>query len=157
MLMYASVGISELEMPTKKSLVIYISNCQHRCRNCHTPYLQNCYGDLLKENFETIFNVYYEYFDIVCFMGEGKETEEDKKEMLDYCTFIHSRKKMTALYCGRNCQVENWMDKFDYIKIGSYQEEKGPITESTTNQKLLKKENNKYVDITYIFWKLNNH
>ena len=153
MLMYASVGISELEIPTKKSLVIYISNCQHRCRNCHTPYLHECYGDLLRENFETIFNVYYEYFDVVCFMGEGKETEEDKKEMLDYCTFIHSREKKTALYCGRDCQIENWMEKFNYIKIGSYQEEKGSITKQTTNQKLFKKENNKYVDITYMFWK----
>ena len=41
MLMYASVGISELEIPTKKSLVIYISNCQHRCRNCHTHICMN--------------------------------------------------------------------------------------------------------------------
>ena len=60
---------------------------------------------------------------------------------------------MTALYCGRDSQIENWMEKFNYIKIGSYQEEKGPITKQTTNQKLFKKENNKYVDITYMFWK----
>ena len=153
MLLYVSVGISELEIPTKKSLVIYISDCQHRCKNCHTPYLHDSYGDLLKENFEIIFNVYYDYFDIVCFMGEGKESIEEKNEMINYCKFIHNKNKKTALYCGRDCDIEKWMNNFDYIKIGSYQENKGPLTKKNTNQKLFKKENNIYKDITYMFWK----
>lgn len=153
MLLYASVGISELEIPTKKSLVIYISNCQHRCKNCHTPYLHDSYGDLLKDNFETIFNIYYDYFDVVCFLGEGKETIEEKSEMINYCKYIHNRNRKVALYSGRNCSIEDWMKEFDYIKIGPYQQDKGPITKNTTNQKLYKKENEKYIDITYKFWK----
>ena len=128
MLLYASVGISELEIPTKKSLVIYISNCQQRCKNCHTPYLHGPYGDLLKDNFEIILSTYYDYFDVVCFMGEGKETNEERSEMINYCNIIHNVNKKTALYCGRDCGVEDWMKEFDYIKIGSYQQKKGPIT-----------------------------
>ena len=68
---YAGVGISELEIPNQKSLVIYISECQNKCTGCHTPYLHQRYGDLLKENFEDIFNLYYNYFDVLCIMGEG--------------------------------------------------------------------------------------
>ncbi len=153
MLLYASVGISELEIPTKQSLVIYISNCQHKCKNCHTPYLHDSFGDSLKDNFQTIFNIYYNYFDVVCFMGEGKESIKEKDEMIKYCKFIHDNKKQVALYCGRDCYIESWMKCFDYVKIGSYQEEKGPIVKKTSNQKLFKKENNKYKDITYMFWK----
>lgn len=151
MLHYASVGISELEIPMKKSLTIYISNCQHRCKNCHTPFLHDLYGDKLKDNFDMIFNVYFNYFDVVCFMGEGGETIEDKDELIKYCEYIHSKNKLTALYSGRDCDIEDWMKSFDYIKIGSYQEDKVPITKCTTNQKLFQKEGKKYKDITYIF------
>ena len=140
MLLYANVGISELEIPMKKSLVIYISNCQYNCKNCHASYLHNSYGDSLKNNFDTIFNVYYNYFDVVCFMGEGKESIEDKNEMIRYCEYIHSENKLTALYSGRDCNIENWMRYFDYVKTGSYKEDKGPITKCTTNQKLFQKE-----------------
>ena len=155
MLLYASVGISELEIPSKRSLAIYISNCQHKCKNCHTPYLHNSYGDILKNNFETIFIIYYQYFDIVCFMGEGKETQQDRNEMIQYCKYIHENNKLVALYSGRDCDIESWMYCFDYVKIGSYQESNGPIIKSTTNQKLFKKDLDKYKEITYMFWQNN--
>lgn len=51
MLKYVSVGISELEIPNSKSLVVYISNCQNKCYHCHTPFLNENYGDLLKDYF----------------------------------------------------------------------------------------------------------
>ena len=118
MLLYASASISELEIPGKKSLVIYISNCQHRCKNCRTSYLHLAYGDPLKYNFSNIFNLYYNYFDIVCFMGEGKETLEDKIEMINYCKYIHSRDKRVALYSGRDTYIEDWMnDALKKVKV----------------------------------------
>ena len=153
MLFYANVGISELEIPTKKSLVIYLSDCKNHCTFCHTPYLQKSYGDTLKNHFETLFQLYYDYFDVVCFMGEGKNTEKERKEMIHYCKYIHKNRKQVALYCGRDCDIEKWMTFFDYIKIGSYQKEKGPLTKITTNQRLWKKNVNGYCDITDIFWK----
>lgn len=153
MLLYVNVGISELEIPSKRSLVIYISNCLHNCKNCHTPYLKSNYGDSLKKNFKDIFDLYYNYFDVVCFMGEGKETLEEKNEMINLSQYIHKNNKQVALYSGRNCRIEKWMNNFDYIKIGSYQQDKGPLTEKTTNQRLYKKESAEYKDITYKFWK----
>ena len=64
MLLYASAGISELEIPGKRSLVIYISNCQNSCKNCHTSFLQKSYGDLLND----FFHFYLNYIIIIISM-----------------------------------------------------------------------------------------
>ena len=151
-LLYAMAGISEFEIPGQKSLVIYISDCQNNCHNCHTSYLKRPFGTLLVDNFMDLFNLYYNYFDVVCFMGEGKNTKKEHQEFNYYCKIIKSRKKKVALYCGRNCTLEKWMYSFDYIKIGSYEEDKGPLTSINTNQKLYKKDAGKFLDITKAFW-----
>lgn len=49
--------------------------------------------------------------------------------------------------------IQEWMNIFDFVKLGSYQENCGGLNEKTTNQKLLQKNKNKYIDITYKFWK----
>ena len=54
------------------------------------------------------------------------------------------------------------MENFDYIKIGSYREELGPLTSKTTNQRMYKIEyvhnedgsfSYEFKDITKKFWK----
>lgn len=150
---YANVGLSELEIPNEKNLVIYISECQNHCQNCHTPYLHEKYGDRLKENFNQIYSLYKNYITCVCFMGEGRLTQKIKNEFKYYCDLLHNENIKTALYCGRDCNIEGWMKIFDYIKLGSYQEKKGPLTNSKTNQLLYKKSGDKYENITYLFWK----
>ena len=45
------------------------------------------------------------------------------------------------------------MKDFDFIKVGAYKEEYGPLTIATTNQILYKKENNSFINITSKFWK----
>ena len=151
---YALVGVSELEISNEKSLVIYISECQHRCNGCHTPYMHERYGDLLKGNFNNIYELYKNYITCVCFLGEGREDENSRKEFREYCNIIHKDNIKTALYSGRNCKIEKWMTIFDYIKIGSYNKELGTLYSKNTNQRLYKKVNkNKYENITYFFWK----
>ena len=52
------------------------------------------------------------------FYGEGKETLEDKIEMINYCKYIHSRDKMVALYSGRDTYIEDWMnDALKKVKV----------------------------------------
>jgi len=48
--------------------------------------------------------------------------------------------------------ITTW-DDFDYIKIGPYIEEKGPLNNPNTNQRLYEKVGNNHKDITYKFWK----
>lgn len=97
MLLYASAGISHLEIPNTRSLVIYVSECSNKCKNCHTPYLHEKYGEKLKENFEKIFDVYQSYFEVLCIMGEGKCTLEDKEE-LNYIVIMHIVKIKNLLF-----------------------------------------------------------
>lgn len=58
----------------------------------------------------------------------------------------------TCLYCGRDTAIENWMNVFDYIKLGSYKEEFGGLDSKKTNQRMYKKESRKYRDITDAFF-----
>lgn len=152
MLLYANTGISELEIPNKRSLVIYISECINNCKGCHTPYLHTKYGDKLKDNFESIFRVYQNYFDVLCILGEGKGTKEEQEEIKYYCEYAHLNDKEFCLYSGRDCNIEEWMLNFDYVKLGSYKEEYGPLTSKTTNQRLFKRKIDLFEDITYLFW-----
>ena len=149
---YATAGISELEIPNNKSLVIYISECQNKCVDCHTPFLHNKYGEILKDNFSDIFKLFYNYFDVLCIMGEGKGRYKEKQEIQYYCEYAHKHNKKFALYSGRDCNIEDWMKDFDYIKIGSYKKEYGPLSSNTTNQILYKKEKDEFVNITRLFW-----
>ncbi len=45
---------------------------------------------------------------------------------------------------------------FDYVKVGPYDEKKGPINKPTTNQRMYEVNHNRQdslEDITYKFWK----
>ena len=150
---YALCGFSELEIPDERNLVIYISNCQNHCPGCHTPYLNDDYGDELSKFFDEIYEAYKDQITCVCFMGEGKNTSQEHNEFNYYCNIIHKDKKLAALYSGRDCEIEEWMKCFDYVKIGPYIQKYGPLKKKTTNQRLYKKDNDKYIDITYKFWK----
>lgn len=64
-----------------------------------------------------------------------------------------------AWYSGRDeisKDIDPWW--FDYIKVGSYQEDKGPLNKRGTNQRMYKVAHltsgkSKLMDITYKFWK----
>ena len=59
-----------------------------------------------------------------------------------------------AMYSGDDELDEDLVGVLDYYKIGSWQEEKGPLNNPSTNQILYKKnENNELENITYKFWR----
>ena len=61
--------------------------------------------------------------------------------------------KKVCLYSGRDVEPENWMNVFDYIKVGSYQQFLGSLDSSSTNQAFYrKKADGIYENITYTFW-----
>ena len=151
---YTEFGISHTEVPGEVALCIYISGCQNRCMECHYPELQRTdYGELVSEYFEQILDLYHEYTTCVCFMGEGEESEIVRRELLACVQESHNRGYTCCLYSGRDVEIEEWMKVFDYVKIGSYQKDRGALCERTTNQQMWKRMNNgSYEDITYQFW-----
>ena len=153
MLYYTEADLSPLEVPEEQALCIYISGCKNHCADCHYPELQRTdYGDPLKENMEKLLRLYLNYCTCICFMGEGENSTESRKEMRQYAMMAHACGRSTCLYSGRDTQIEDWMDCFDYIKLGSYQSKYGPLSQRGTNQKMYKRIGDRYQDVTVWFW-----
>ena len=152
MLYYTEVCFSPYEVPEHKSICIYISGCVNRCVECHYPLLQHIdYGDVLSENYANIVALYRSHATCVCFLGEGKNTEDEHKEFDNMVAYDQGQGLKTCLYCGRDTIIESWMEIFAYVKIGSFQKSRGALNSPTTNQRMLEKTDYGYSDITYKF------
>ena len=58
-----------------------------------------------------------------------------------------------AWYSGRQeLSKEINLNNFNFIKLGPYIEDLGPLNSKTTNQRFYKIEEGKLVDITNLFW-----
>lgn len=141
------------EIPDEISLTINLTNCPHKCPGCHSPYLRdnigeelslNKLGELIKKN---------EGVSCVCFFGG----DGNKEELGFYFDFIRSLGLKVAWYSGDTDMCLKLSEKCDYVKVGPYVKELGPLDKETTNQRLYKVERNddcvRYTDITYKFWK----
>ena len=134
------------EIPDRVSLAVEISNCRGNCVGCHSPFLKKDIGDeltpvivdaLIADNFGV---------DCFLFLGEGK----DPAALLALAAHIRAAHPALALalYSGREeVEAEIW-DAFDYVKVGPYLPECGPLNERSTNQRLYHHRE----DITHRFW-----
>lgn len=138
------------EIPDRVSLAVNITNCQNNCIGCHSPELRLNNGEELTE--AIIDKLIKENYGIDCFifMGEGK----DIGRLLELAKYIkHNYNLKVAIYSGRNNVEFDFYEVFDYIKVGEYKEEFGPLNKETTNQRLYEITSNNVIDITYKFWK----
>ena len=129
------------EIPDEISLALNISNCPHRCKGCHSPYLREDVGTELTE--EELERVIRENDGVSCvvFMGEGNDL--DGIYRLGLAVKFEFDLKI-AIYSGSDDLPEQFWWEFDYIKLGPYDEERGPIDKPTTNQRMYR--HLKYVD-----------
>lgn len=137
------------EIPDRVSLAVNITNCQNNCIGCHSPELRLNNGEELTE--EIIDKLIKENYGIDCFlfMGEGK----DRGRLLELAKYIkHNCNLKVAIYSGRNNVEFDFYEVFDYIKVGEYKEEYGPLNKETTNQRLYEITSNNVIDITSKFW-----
>ena len=135
------------EIPHRVSLAVEISNCRGNCIGCHSPFLKKDLGDeltaeavekLLKTNFgENCF----------LFLGEGNDSEA-LKAIAYYLRSSHPELEL-ALYSGRESVEDELFEIFDFVKVGPYIKEFGPLNEKTTNQRLYYHR----ADITSAFWR----
>lgn len=152
MIKYKNFMVVFEEIPDKVTLAVNITNCQNRCVGCHSPELREDIGnELTKEEVDKMIEGNYGV-NCFLFMGEGN----DIGALTELSRHVREKHKIdTALYSGKQ-KIEQYMvDNFDYIKIGPYMEEFGPLNKKSTNQRLYKiiKPDNKIDDITYMFWK----
>ena len=150
-LLYREWNITFAEIPDETTLCVTIPNCPHRCKGCHSPYLQTNSGNPFKEIIDVIKD-YKDTITCVCFMG-GDANHADIAFWALYINGLFPNLKI-AMYSGDDELDEELVGVLDYYKIGSWQEEKGPLNNPSTNQILYKKnENNELENITYKFWR----
>ena len=138
MLKYANFDIVFQEVPEEVTLAINISNCPNHCPGCHSKYLWEDIGKAL--NTQELFRLVEQYktgITCVCFMGGDNEPES----VAQLARQIKDNYNMkVAWYSGKNDLPENVpTNHFDYIKIGRYVAELGPLDSATTNQRMMKR------------------
>ena len=162
MLKYVDTKVTFSEVPDEISLCINISNCPCHCKNCHSPYLAEDIGEPLiykdTHNNRTVINCnpLSELIEankgITCVCLMGGDSNPEYINILGKTIKCHKLK--SAWYSGRQ-ELSNSIDlsNFDYIKLGPYKEEFGPLNSKTTNQRFYKVNEKELIDITNLFWK----
>ena len=154
MLKYVDTLVSFQEIPDEISLCINISNCPNNCPGCHSAYLKDDIGTPL--TYTELMRILKDIRGItcVCFMGGDKEPWEIQR----LAKFVKEKGLKVAWYSGKQELHEDIrLANFDYVKLGPYVEELGPLTSPTTNQVMYKIDHLAdkpfVVDITSRFWK----
>lgn len=156
MLKYTDTQVTFAEVPDEITLCINISNCPCHCNGCHSAYLAEDIGHWLtitQIDSEIIAN---RGISCVCIMGG--DSEPDQVNFL--AEYIKEKYRLkVAWYSGRQ-ELSKDIDliNFDFIKLGPYDKDKGPLNKRTTNQRFYKvfhfsTGRCELIDITYKFWR----
>ena len=152
MLKYIDTLVGFAEIPDEITLCINISNCPCHCKNCHSSYLAEDIGESLDLQHLTNLIDSNKGITCVCIMGgdaNPSEVDDIAQDIKDYYPNLK-----VGWYSGRQ-ELNNHIDlcNFDYIKLGPYKEEFGPLNSRTTNQRFYKVSDGELINITSKFWK----
>lgn len=149
MVKYVDTKVVFQEYPDEITLALNISNCPYHCPNCHSAYLAEDIGTELTD--KEVSNLIDNNEGITCigFMGGNAA------DILHLARYIKETTDLkVGWYTGSEELPSNILlnlHNFDYIKVGPYKEELGPLTSKTTNQRFYKVIDNQLVDFTYLF------
>ena len=151
MLKYVDTKVVFQEVTDEVTLAINISNCPCQCKCCHSSYLAQNIGTEL--TFNEVRKLIKKNSGISCIAFMGGDSEPKRIDALASFVTNHYQLKV-AWYSGRQeLSKEIDLQNFDFIKLGSYKEEFGPLNSRTTNQRFYKVNGKELVDITSKFWK----
>lgn len=158
MIKYLETLVTFAEIPDEITLCINITNCPRNCNGCHSSYLSKDIGEEL--NNDVLDKLISDNSGISCIAFMGGDSSP--KEINDLAKYVKDKYSISiAWYSGRQeLSKDINLDNFDYIKLGPYIKELGPLTSKTTNQRLYQygKFFSDYTidkcwrDITYKFW-----
>ena len=135
------------EIPHRVTLAVEVTNCRGNCPGCHSPFLRQDIGEQLTASL--IDKLFEDNYGINCFLflGEGR----DRSALFSLADHVRSSHPgvETALYTGREAIEPDYWEHFDFVKVGPYVEDLGPLNSPTTNQRLYYHGN----DITSTFWR----
>ena len=152
MLKYVNTMVTFSEVPDEISLCIEISNCPCHCEGCHSPYLAEDIGEPLDLQHLTNLIDSNKGITCVCIMGGDANPSKVDDIAQDIKEYYHNLK--VGWYSGRQeLSKDIELSNFDFIKLGPYKEEFGPLNSRTTNQRFYKVSDGELINITSKFWK----
>lgn len=153
MLKFIETMVVFQEVPDEITLDINITNCPYRCPGCHSAYLQQDIGQELTD--QVLRDLISRNPGISCVLFSGGDS--DHRRVLELCRLVRDEfpHLKTAMYSGASKADPLLWDSglLDYYKIGPWIASKGPLNSPTTNQRLYRRTDSGYEDITYRFWK----
>ncbi|MBQ0025031.1 MAG: 4Fe-4S cluster-binding domain-containing protein [Bacteroidales bacterium] len=136
---YVDTKVVFREVPEEISLAINISGCPVKCPGCHSSYLTQDIGNTLDES--ALKSLIDESPGISCvsFMGG----DADPAFVKGLANWLHSEYPSLKVcwYSGRsleNAESFGMTDVLDFVKVGPYVDEFGPLDSATTNQRFYK-------------------
>lgn len=152
MLKYVDTKVIFAEIPDEITLAINISGCPCNCKGCHSSYLAKDIGEPLDLQHLTNLIDSNKGISCVCIMGGDANPSEVDDIAQDIKEYYPELK--VGWYSGRQeLSKDIELGNFDFIKLGPYIEEFGPLNSKTTNQRFYKVSGEELVDITSRFWK----
>lgn len=153
MLKYLNTQVTFAEVPDEITLCINITGCKNGCKNCHSSYLAEDIGNPLNKTVLSKLLEDNKGISCVSFMGGDR----DAIHIVALASWVKTHTNLkVAWYSGRqelSDIVARQLRWFDYIKLGPYREEFGPLNSRTTNQRMYKVHDCELEDITSKFWK----
>lgn len=153
MLKYLNTQVTFAEVPDEITLCINITGCKNGCKNCHSSYLAQDIGKPLNKTSLSELIEGNKGASCVAFMGG----DSDVIHLVALASWVKTHTNLkVAWYSGRQelaDVVARQLQWFDFIKLGPYKEEFGPLNSRTTNQRFYKVSGKELVDITNKFWK----
>lgn len=131
---YVDTKVVFREVPDELTLAINISNCPVKCPGCHSSYLAQDIGEPLDYAALAALIESNPGISCVSFMGGDAEPALVR----EYALWIKSQYKglKVCWYSGRELEkVKQNLDVLDFIKVGPYIDEYGPLDSPTTNQR----------------------
>ena len=141
------------EIPDEICLCFNLSLCPHYCLGCHSQYLQKDIGVELTTDIIDALMKRHDGITCVLFLGG----DNDKSTLTSLAKHISNNYDvLVGWYSGESKLDLNYYGRhFDYIKVGPYIKELGPLNSVTTNQRLyfIRRQNNSVIskDVTFMF------
>ena len=131
---YVDTMVVFREVPDEVTLAINISNCPVKCPGCHSSYLAQDIGEVLDNESLAMLVKRNPGISCVSFMGGDAEPAMVRELALGLKKDNPALK--TCWYSGRDRDhAKPMLDAFDFVKVGPYIEELGPLDSLTTNQR----------------------
>lgn len=156
MIKYVNHDIVFSEFPDEITLAVNLSLCPNGCPGCHSSYLQNDIGEeLTPERLLALLDNYRDEVTCVGLMG-GDNDPRTVMALLESVRQAYKTDLKTGWYSGREKLPECFCPEVvDYVKLGPYRAQSGPLNQRTTNQRLYRiiRETHAMEDITSRFWR----